>query len=273
MTYENTDRVRKTARREAWSDPNNPFGKVSSQEKKPLDDEETGRRPRATTHQSDSVAFSNSKRREPSHSLPQKASTLPVSPKPPGGPSTFAPFPEHDENDMRGEQSQGSGEDTSDTFSHNVYNEPEKIEEEEEHEQQHHHINGILGNPNPPAGKPTLRQRFRALGKRNTFNSEKKSSKTGSRTIRISEDHKWGKHPFTVWGQIKNTIFNSWINILLIAVPVGIAVNYVKIDPVGIFVVNFIAIIPLAAMLSYATEEIAMHTGETIGGLLNASFG
>lgn len=41
----------------------------------------------------------------------------------------------------------------------------------------------------------------------------------------------------------------------------------------AVFVVNFIAIIPLAAMLSYATEEIAMRTGETIGGLLNASFG
>ena len=37
--------------------------------------------------------------------------------------------------------------------------------------------------------------------------------------------------------------------------------------------VNFIAIIPLAGMLSYATEEIAYRTSETIGGLLNASFG
>jgi Ca2+:H+ antiporter len=30
---------------------------------------------------------------------------------------------------------------------------------------------------------------------------------------------------------------------------------------------------PLAAMLSYATEEIALRTGETLGGLLNATFG
>lgn len=78
---------------------------------------------------------------------------------------------------------------------------------------------------------------------------------------------------FTAWGQVKATIFNSWINVLLIMVPVGIAVNYAKIDPVAVFVVNFIAIIPLAAMLSYATEEIALRTGETIGGLLNATFG
>lgn len=81
------------------------------------------------------------------------------------------------------------------------------------------------------------------------------------------------KQKFTAVGQLKATLFNSWINVLLIAAPVGIALNYVDVDPVAVFVVNFIAIIPLAAMLSYATEEIAMRTGETIGGLLNASFG
>ena len=78
---------------------------------------------------------------------------------------------------------------------------------------------------------------------------------------------------FTFINQIRATVFNSWINILLILAPVGIAVNYAGIDPVGVFVINFIAIIPLAAMLSYGTEEIALRTGETIGGLLNASFG
>ena len=79
---------------------------------------------------------------------------------------------------------------------------------------------------------------------------------------------------FTPWNQIRATLFNSYINVLLIAAPVGIALAQVKsINPVIIFVVNFIAIIPLAAMLSYATEEIALRTGETIGGLLNATFG
>ena len=79
---------------------------------------------------------------------------------------------------------------------------------------------------------------------------------------------------FTAMGQLRATLLNSWINILLIFVPIGIAVNYASGVPrVGVFVINFIAIIPLAAMLSYATEEIAIRTGETIGGLLNATFG
>ena len=82
------------------------------------------------------------------------------------------------------------------------------------------------------------------------------------------------KHePFTVRNQIHATILNSWINVLIIAAPVGIALHFAKVDGTIVFVVNFIAIIPLAAMLSFATEEIALHLGETLGGLLNASFG
>jgi len=81
------------------------------------------------------------------------------------------------------------------------------------------------------------------------------------------------KEPFTVANQLQRTFLNSWINVLLIAAPVGIALNFTKVTPIVIFVVNFIAIIPLAAMLSFATEEIALRTGDTLGGLLNATFG
>jgi Ca2+:H+ antiporter len=82
------------------------------------------------------------------------------------------------------------------------------------------------------------------------------------------------KHkPYTLRNQLQATIFNSWINILLLAAPVGIALNYAHVNGKIIFCVNFIAIIPLAGMLSFATEEIALHVGESLGGLLNASFG
>merc|ERR1719482_1516631 len=40
-----------------------------------------------------------------------------------------------------------------------------------------------------------------------------------------------------------------------------------------IFAVNFFAIIPLASILGAATEALAHHTGQLIGGLLNATFG
>ncbi|OAL72748.1 membrane bound cation transporter [Trichophyton violaceum] len=78
---------------------------------------------------------------------------------------------------------------------------------------------------------------------------------------------------FTIAGQLRATLFSSWINILLLAAPAGIIMYYLKVNSVAVFVVNFIAIVPLAAMLGYGTEEIAMRTGETVGGLLNATFG
>ncbi|KOC15035.1 sodium/calcium transporter [Aspergillus flavus AF70] len=109
--------------------------------------------------------------------------------------------------------------------------------------------------------------------KRRTFASGfGDKSLDGDMNSNSAEDVK-EKPKFTAMGQLKATLFNSWVNVLLLAAPAGIALNYVDVDPVAVFVVNFIAIIPLAAMLGYATEEIAMRTGETIGGLLNASFG
>lgn len=45
------------------------------------------------------------------------------------------------------------------------------------------------------------------------------------------------------------------------------------LDATTVFTLNFLAIIPLAAVLSFATEEISKRLGETLGGLLNATFG
>ncbi|KAI0132998.1 Ca2+ transporter [Xylariales sp. AK1849] len=85
--------------------------------------------------------------------------------------------------------------------------------------------------------------------------------------------HVEAKEPYTFRNQFMNTIGNSWVNVLLIAVPVGFAVYYAGVNGNIVFAVNFIAIIPLAALLSFGTEELALRTGETLGGLINATFG
>ncbi|CAK3921526.1 Vacuolar calcium ion transporter [Lecanosticta acicola] len=72
---------------------------------------------------------------------------------------------------------------------------------------------------------------------------------------------------------LKNAIFRSWINILLIAVPAGIAAGAAKITPGAIFGINAVAIIPLAGLLAHATEAVASRLGDTWGALLNVSFG
>jgi Ca2+:H+ antiporter len=83
------------------------------------------------------------------------------------------------------------------------------------------------------------------------------------------------KAPIPVVQQIKTVLFPRWltINWLLVAAPVGIGLHFTSVDPLVVFIVNFIAIVPLAGILSFATEEIAIRVGEVLGGLLNASFG
>ncbi|CAI4218525.1 unnamed protein product [Parascedosporium putredinis] len=69
-------------------------------------------------------------------------------------------------------------------------------------------------------------------------------------------------------------MFHSWVNVLLIFVPVGIAVEYVPgIHGGVVFAINCIAIVPLAGLLSHATESVAVKLGDTVGALLNVTFG
>ncbi|RYC63017.1 hypothetical protein CHU98_g3189 [Xylaria longipes] len=90
----------------------------------------------------------------------------------------------------------------------------------------------------------------------------------------VEEDEsKSPKGHFTLKNQIQRTILSSPINLLLLAAPAGIVLWRLEIPGPSVFIVNFIAIIPLATLLSDATEQVALRTGETVGGLINATFG
>lgn len=71
----------------------------------------------------------------------------------------------------------------------------------------------------------------------------------------------------------KNALLHSWINVLLIFVPIGIASNFAHMNPALVFAFNAIAVIPLAGLLAHATESVASRLGDTLGALLNVSFG
>src|SRR5438874_10339050 len=61
---------------------------------------------------------------------------------------------------------------------------------------------------------------------------------------------------------------------MLIFVPaVLIAARVVPTAHTLLFVLAVLAIVPLAALLSHATESVAEKTGDAIGGLLNATLG
>ncbi len=63
------------------------------------------------------------------------------------------------------------------------------------------------------------------------------------------------------------------LNILLLALPATCYFSYVAHDESMAFFSSLVAIMPLAFLMGRATEEIALRTSESVGGLLNATFG
>jgi Ca2+:H+ antiporter len=67
----------------------------------------------------------------------------------------------------------------------------------------------------------------------------------------------------------KNTILFT----LLLFVPISIAAHFLEWGSAVVFITSGLAIVPLAAFMGNATEEIAVVVGPSLGGLLNATFG
>src|ERR1044072_6087084 len=62
---------------------------------------------------------------------------------------------------------------------------------------------------------------------------------------------------------------------LLIFVPIALALRFVPSleNPTARFIVSCLSVIPLAGWMGRATEHLAEHLGQGVGGLLNATFG
>ena len=72
----------------------------------------------------------------------------------------------------------------------------------------------------------------------------------------------------------KASPFRPSLDWLLIFVPIAIVIRFfVPGQQTLLFIVSCIAIIPLAGWMGRATEHLAEHLGQGIGGLLNATFG
>lgn len=61
--------------------------------------------------------------------------------------------------------------------------------------------------------------------------------------------------------------------VLLIFVPISIAADVLNWGEEAVFLTSVLAIIPLSIWLSTATEKVAVVTGPSVGGLVNALFG
>jgi len=76
----------------------------------------------------------------------------------------------------------------------------------------------------------------------------------------------------SVLAQIRRVLTSSWLNLLLIAVPLS-WLAAAQQAPLWVFLLSALSLIPAAGLIGRATEELACRTGPTFGGLLNATFG
>ena len=65
----------------------------------------------------------------------------------------------------------------------------------------------------------------------------------------------------------------GWPYLLVPFIPVAIALELAHADPVLVFAASAAGVIPTAALMGRATEELAARSGPGIGGFLNVTFG
>jgi Ca2+:H+ antiporter len=66
---------------------------------------------------------------------------------------------------------------------------------------------------------------------------------------------------------------DGWPYLLLPAIPAAVALELLGAGPVAVFLVSALGVVPTAALMGRATEELAARSGPGIGGLLNVTFG
>src|SRR5215471_1867646 len=84
----------------------------------------------------------------------------------------------------------------------------------------------------------------------------------------VKSRSRWSVEPL-----IKEVRHNPMLWLLALVPVVLAAAKLVPAAHTLLFVLSVLAIVPLAALLSHATESVAEKTGDTAGGLLNATLG
>lgn len=88
----------------------------------------------------------------------------------------------------------------------------------------------------------------------------------------VDETSNDGKKP-NVWLVLFDFVFGKYISIFLVCAPFAIVANIWSWGPLWMFWLNFFTMVPLASILGDFTQEVALHTNQVVGGLINATFG
>ena len=71
----------------------------------------------------------------------------------------------------------------------------------------------------------------------------------------------------------RRVVLGSKLNVLLVFIPLAVALEWLHLGEVWVFFAAALAVVPLAGLIGFATEQLALRSGPGIGGLLNATFG
>ncbi|EIN10818.1 calcium/proton exchanger [Punctularia strigosozonata HHB-11173 SS5] len=97
-------------------------------------------------------------------------------------------------------------------------------------------------------------------------------------TAQAVDDHSIEHEPShamqpTFKSSMRATLTYTPLNVLLLCIPAAWALHYTHQGDTLTFVFSALGLVPLAALLGFGTEQFALRTTQTIGGLLNASLG
>ncbi|KAI9871458.1 MAG: hypothetical protein M1830_002887 [Pleopsidium flavum] len=81
------------------------------------------------------------------------------------------------------------------------------------------------------------------------------------------------KQVFSLTTQLRSLLLSSWLNILLLLVPVGFTVYYASMNAVAVFIINFLAIVALGGLLNLATRDMELRSGAKVSALMVITFG
>jgi Ca2+:H+ antiporter len=73
--------------------------------------------------------------------------------------------------------------------------------------------------------------------------------------------------------RIRRPLFSGYDNVLLVFVPIGIAAGTFGWPAEAVFVLNFLAIIPLAPLITFSIDGLSPALGRTFGELLRPTSG
>ncbi|KAJ2625263.1 hypothetical protein GGI25_002760 [Coemansia spiralis] len=139
------------------------------------------------------------------------------------------------------------------------------------HHSHHHHENQLLRSPqNDSPDLINSRQLRRRVAR---YSSSEIMPKDEEEAIISTACSNADMPDISILGSLKNAAFSSWLNILIIFVPLGYIAHFLNWPVVAVFVLNYLAIIPLSALMGFATEEVSIRLGRTWGSVVNACFG